>query len=243
MRFLFYLTPDMVWLIFGSWLFAIAMFFAWRKLGNPLLLYVHVTFLFLPFFAFALSLPCSMPWSTSLFQFCSIMWTKLFIYIIPVFVILTILFGYVLLPTFYTYRLDAKKYASPQMEKFAKKMGIRKVHLYWFDTMKPVAFSIRNTIFISQGIIELFVGKECEAVLLHELYHVHVHSGWKKFSTMLGRFITPLVAFSKYNPHLAYEEKQADQFACFLQGTNRYILQAKRKLEEYEQEVVHAQVQ
>lgn len=229
--------PEMTWLVFGSLIFALIVFTTWRKTGNPLLLYAHVSFLFLPLFTFTFSVPCSMSWFTGLFQFCSIIWTKLAVYMIPFFIILSIIFGYVLLPVFYKYRLHAQAYSLLWLKKYAQMADIGNVHFYWFDTMTPKSFSIQNAIFMSQGMMELLSSKEIEAVILHELYHVQKCSGWKKFSTMLERFITPLAAFSTYHSHLAREESQADRFACSLQGTDKYIMLAKRKLEAYEHEI------
>lgn len=232
------ITPAFGGFLIISWSIAVIIFFVWRKTQKPLLIYGHLAFLFLPLFIFAQTLSCSWDWIASLAQFCSIMWTKLLIYLIPFAVGGAIIVGYFIIPLLYRWHLKAQEYPCHFIEKYTREQGINMIRFYIIDTMKPVAFSFSTAIFMSIGMYELLTRKQREAVLLHELYHIKEQSGWKKFSSLLGRMITPLAHFSHVHRSIEAEEEAADTFAINIQGTNKNLLTAQQKVMRYEYELL-----
>jgi beta-lactamase regulating signal transducer with metallopeptidase domain len=115
----------------------------------------------------------------------------------------------------------------------AKRLGIKSPKIYLVDKAEPVAFSFSNIsprIFITVGLTELLKPKELQAVLLHELGHIKHKSSFLKFTSALLRLFMPLSSFHSLHPELQREEKEADKVAVSIQGTDRYLLSAKEKI-------------
>ncbi|MBI2546428.1 M48 family metalloprotease [Candidatus Woesearchaeota archaeon] len=116
--------------------------------------------------------------------------------------------------------------------------GRKKAQLYMLDTAKPLAFStshFSHKIFVSIGLADLLTKKEKEAVVLHELAHLHNKSSLLKSSTFLLGLVSPLSNFSSIHS-VTQEEEKADRFAAARQGTWRYVRSAKQKINEFYRE-------
>ena len=91
----------------------------------------------------------------------------------------------------------------------------------------------KPTIFISVGLFELLNKKEVEAVILHELYHIKQQGSFLKFSLNLLRLTSPLVAFSVCKNEFLSIEKMADLYAIKVQGTDKHLKSARKKISNY----------
>jgi Zn-dependent protease with chaperone function len=97
------------------------------------------------------------------------------------------------------------------------------------DTAKPYAFALKKDVFITVGMFDILTKKEQEAVLLHELGHVRQKTSLRKFTAAVMRLVSPVSAFYTHKV-LNAEERDADAFAASIQGTTRYVLSARAKL-------------
>jgi heat shock protein HtpX len=88
------------------------------------------------------------------------------------------------------------------------------------DLQKSQAFTYRNTIYISIGLVELLEHHELEAVVAHEKYHVY-HTP--------NRFLAGLFAVSSLWFYSLRDEKAADQYASDLVG-KKAVVSALSKL-------------
>ena len=122
------------------------------------------------------------------------------------------------------------------LTKLAEQHTEGKPRIFLLNTAKPLAFSTSHfskRIFISAGLADLLTKKETVAVVLHELAHVNNKSSLVKSASFFLRVISPLSSFSSIHKELSAEEIKADQFAVSIQGTDRYIIAAKRKINEF----------
>lgn len=222
------ITLELLEIAAASWALGILVLYSWKRTSKAWLLYAHLTFLFLPLFVYAARLPCAQPILDGLQAFCAVTLTKVAIYLIPPTILIATLAGYWLFPYLYVRQLRCKEQSSHLISTYATKIG-KPLRLFWFDNAQPLAFSLRNTIFMSQGMFELLNHHEREAVLLHELGHIRERSGWKKFSSALTRLFSPLASFS-CRETVQQEERRADLFAAQTQGTTKYLKQAKEKV-------------
>lgn len=117
----------------------------------------------------------------------------------------------------------------------SKLIGIKKPKIYLLNAADPIAFSLstfKPKIFLSIGMLELLNKKEIESVILHEMAHIKNNSSLLKFSTFFIK-ISPLAMFTSFNHDLNKEEINADNLAIKLQGTNKFILSTKKKINGY----------
>lgn len=204
-------------------------FFLWRKYAKPLFLFSHLLFLIAPFVLFVKDLNCYMSMVSGLLAFCSMIVAKVLIYVIPLSAVFAFVLGYFVLPYLFKKSNKCKQINHLLVSEFSSKLG-KSILLYAVDKAKPLAFSIKNEIFISIGMFELMSKKELEAVLLHELGHIHNNSSSLKLSSIIAKFISPIAHFSSIADFVSKEEQKADEFAVACQGTNRYLVSAKNKL-------------
>lgn len=191
-------------------------------------IFAHLLFLTLPLILLALSLNC-----TGLQLACIVTFSQLALVFLPIELLLSLFGGLFLIPA-----LQAKK-ALPLggrhqrfVSGFQRKLGIRETVLYSVDTGKPLAFScqgLKNSIFISVGMLELLTPKEIEAVLLHELEHLRRGASLLKVS--LGTLkLAPTSFGQSFSHHLNAEETAADEFAIKTQKTSRFLEGARKKV-------------
>ncbi len=217
--------PGKMLIIVVSMLLGIAAILAWKKYSKPWMLYAHLMLVLSPLFYFALSINCSFSLVKGLLSWCTALFAKFVIYIVPPLMALSFIGGYLLIPRLY--KLIAKPLSLKSFKELCVLTGI-KAELYLVDKAKPVAFALGKKIFISVGMFELLSKKELEAVLLHELHHVKARSSWNKFSAGFVRMFSPIAWFSVSS--VEREEKAADLFSVKMQKNGAYLRSAKRKV-------------
>lgn len=217
--------PAKMMLVVISIIISAAALLAWKKYSKPALLYAHLLFVIAPLFYFALSINCSMSLMHDMLSWCTGLLAKFILYIMPPLMVLTFFAGYALLP--YAYKKLSKPLSVSSFAQLCRQTGIR-AELYLIDKAKPVAFTLRNKIFISVGMFELLSRKELEAVLLHELCHISTRASWGKFSSNFVRLFSPIAWFSSHS--VEQEEKAADAFAVKVQNTEKFLVSAKKKV-------------
>jgi len=229
----FFTSPLHLNILIISWAFALVTFLYWRENPQARWLYAHLFFLLVPLLDFAVAVPCTTPFFQGLMTFCSLVYTRLFIFLIPVALLGAIACGYYLAPLLYRRMYRAAPLHDKRLQKLAAQAGVSGVRYFVLDTAKPIAFAIRNDVHISVGMFDLLQRKEHEAVVLHELAHVKQHSSFEKFSTMLARVFSPLAHFASVSERVNAEERTADAFAAKMQGTSRHLVAAQRKVAQY----------
>ena len=207
---------------FFSWSLAIAVFVVWKQRTKPWLLYTHLGLLFIPVIVAGLSANCEMQFFSSLLSACTTMIMKVFSYAVPSAVIGSLVIGYFFMP--YWIRVAYKATKTNLLPKGTN----ANISAYLLDTAEPLAFSTRNTIFISVGMMDLLTLHERKAVVLHELSHIEQRSSWIKFTTRLAQWTSPLAWFA--SPLNTRDEIIADAYAAQMQGTSRFVRSARRKL-------------
>lgn len=217
--------PEKILVVVLSVMLSIALLQAWKKYNKPALLYAHLLFLLSPLFYFALSVNCSMGMAQGLIEWCTTMITKFIIYLLPPLIVISFIVGYALLPRLYS-RI-AKPLPLKSFKALCTSTGIG-AQLFLIDKAKPTAFTFGKKIFLSVGMCELLSKRELEAVLLHELYHIHSRASWGKFSVGFVKLFSPIARFSASS--VECEEKCADEFAETMQKTSRFINTAKKKV-------------
>ncbi len=216
---------------FYGFLLAISLvsFFLWRKYAKPLFLFSHLLFLIAPFILFAKDMNCHMSMISGLLAFCTTILAKLLFYVVPSSAFIALIAGYLILPYLFKKSDNCKQLIHPVVSRFSGKFS-KFISLYAVDKADPVAFTIKNDIFISIGMLELLSKKELEAVLLHEIGHIYNKSSWLKLSSIIAKFISPIAHFSSLRDFVSKEEQKADEFAVKYQKTSKYLVSAKRKL-------------
>jgi len=217
--------PAKMLVVVVSMLLGMAALLAWKKYNKTWLLYTHLLFVLSPLFYFALSINCSMSMVNGLLSWCTALLAKFVIYGVPPLMAGIFIAGYALLP--HAYKRLAKPLSLKSFKELCNITNI-KADLFLIDKAKPVAFTLRNKIFISVGMFELLSKKELEAVLLHELYHVKSRASWGKFSSSFVRLFSPIAWFSACS--VEKEEHSADAFAVRMQKTSSYVKSAKLKV-------------
>jgi Zn-dependent protease with chaperone function len=226
-------APDRLTLAVLALIAAVALLVLWRRQRNPWLLIGHLGLLFTAGILLAISLSCALGAVTGFIAFCSMLITKLLLYVVPPAFLLALAGGTWLIPAFYRRRHDARPLRLPLLARLCRALGIRPPRCYSLDTAEPLAFTAGNAIHLSTGLTELLTAKELEAVLLHELHHVRHRHSFLKLSAILSRAFSPIAAFAPITAVLAGEERSADDFAAGRQGTHRHLLAAKRKLQAH----------
>ena len=226
----FFMSPLNAGILIVSFALALITFFYWKEKNKVSLVYLHIFFLILPLLYYAVAVPCAIPFVQGLLSFCSIVITRLVIFLIPVAIVCAITVGYFVAPLFYRKIYSAKELKSRFIAANAKKFGVKCVKVFLIDTAKPVAFALKSSIFVSVGMYELLTKKELEAVLLHELGHIYHKSSLSKFSINFFRIFSPMSRFAEFNKRFSLEEKKADDFAVEVQGTYRFLVKAKEEI-------------
>ena len=158
-------------------------------------------------------------------------------YALPSAVALGTLAGFVVIPVFFfsTKTRSKNKDLTKFVLKYSRMLGIKPPGLYVIDKAKPVAFSFRSfrsAIFVSVGMLDVLTKKEVQAVLLHEIAHIKNTSSVLKVSSLLMR-LSPLSLLAGFHGDIGREERRADKFAAKMQGTNRHVSSAKKKIEKF----------
>lgn len=208
-----------------SVVFAVLLLLAYRRFEKVSLLYAHLIFLLAPLFYFALSVNCSFGFAKGLLAWCTLIFAKAVIYILPVAMASSFVAGYLFIPRLY--RARSKRISARWFSALCEKSGVA-ASLFILDRAKPVAFTGSRNVFISVGMFDVLSRKELEAVVLHELYHVKNHSAWNKFSSRFASWFSPLAFFSKESD----DERAADAFACKIQNTGRFVRSAHKKVDD-----------
>lgn len=230
----FFTDPFKMGLVLVSFTLAIVIFL-WLRHANNMgntkklsLIYAHIFFLVFPVVFYILFRGC-----TSYFSNCDKL--KPIIALLFLTGLVAGLLGAVIAPFLFIRKHVKRSVALQDSELTAlvnKHAGKNKPKLFLLDTAKPIAFStshFKHKIFVSVGLSDLLSKKEKEAVILHELAHIHNKSSLLKNSAFLLGLISPLSNFSSIH-NLTHEEKKADDFAIMHQGTSRYIKSAKKKI-------------
>ncbi len=228
----FFMSPFNAGILIVSLALALITFFYWKESNKVGLIYLHISFLIFPLLYYAIAVPCSVPFIKGLISFCSIVITRLIIFLIPVTLLGAVVLGYFVAPSFYKKINKARAIENKFIQNKAKQFGL-KLKVYLVDKAKPLAFSFRKSIFISVGMFEILNKKELEAVLLHELGHIYYKSSISKFSVLFIRVTSPLSKFTTFKERLNLEERKADAFATHIQRNSRFINKAKNKVEEF----------
>ncbi len=222
----FVTDPAKMLIVVVSFLFAISTLLAWKKYSKPALLYAHLIFVLSPIFYFALSINCSLSVIRGLLSWCTALFAKFIIYILPPLMAFVFVSGIFIIPKLYKRR--GKQLHFGWFSELCSKAGVS-ARLYLLDKAKPEAFALGESIFVSVGMFEILSREELEAVLLHELHHVKSNSSWNKFSAVFVRLFSPIAWFS--SDSVEEDELAADEFACRFQKSNIHLKSAKRKVE------------
>lgn len=195
----------------------------WKALA----VYAHLSLLIFPIIFFALTMHCGADCNTPL--------TNMVIYSLPLTVLFAGFAGFIAIPVLFlrTGREVRGGLIVGFVKNQSEKMGIKAPNVYLARTDKPVAFSFKSVfsaIFVSKKLLAVLNKKELEAVLLHEMAHIGSRSSIFKFSAFLMKF-SPLSIFSSFGSDLSLEEKKADEFVVKTQKSKKYLLSAKRKIE------------
>jgi Zn-dependent protease with chaperone function len=218
--------PAKMLIVVVSMLFGVAAILLWRKYAKPWMLYAHLLFILSPLFYFALSINCSLSVVQGLLSWCTALFAKFTLYILPPLMAASFIGGVIVLPRLY--QRMSKPLSLKVFRELCHLTGIR-AELFLIDRALPMAFTTGRKVFISVGMFDLLSRKELEAVLLHELHHVKARSSWAKFSAGFVRIFSPIAWFSSSS--VEREERAADEFAVSSQKTVRYLRAAKDKVE------------
>ncbi len=221
----FVTDPAKMLIVVVSLLLGVGAILLWKKYSRPWMLYAHLLFVLSPLFYFALSVNCSLGVVQGLLSWCTALFAKFVLYVVPPLMAVSFIGGYIMIPRLY--RMLSRPLRLSVFVELCRLTGIR-AELFLIDRAKPVAFTLGRKVFISVGMFDLLSRKELEAVLLHELHHVKARSSWGKFSANFVRVFSPIAWFSASS--VEKEEKSADAFASRVQKTGRFVGSAKRKV-------------
>jgi Zn-dependent protease with chaperone function len=239
----FGIGPDKAILMFLSVFLALLALAALKKFNLSTksrvgLIYAHLSFLFFPFILYSVNITCG--------AFCMSCYnniTHMALYALPTTLVVSTLVGFVVIPVFYTFSNKKREIKTTWIiefvRKYSKMLNFGTPKLYAVDRAKPMAFSFRSfksAIFMSVGLLDIMNKKEIKAVLLHEMAHIKQKSSIIKLSNSFLRVFSPLSILARFNHDSSKEEMMADRFAVTAQGTDRYLLSAKRKIDEYEKD-------
>lgn len=237
----FIVDPVRFAIIISSILLAATIFITLKKFSfsnrtRITLIYGHLISLFFPVVLYSTHMGCGM--------LCAGCYNSVFHligYALPMTLIASTVTGFVAIPLLYTFSSRKIMMESNWVKNFvkghSKKLNIKTPRLYAIDDAKPLAFSFKSfisAIFMSVGLTDILNKKETESVLLHELSHIKEKSSILKFSDNVMRFFSPLSLLAGFHYESGEEEKKADDFVVKVQGSGKYLLSAKKKLNEYE---------
>jgi Zn-dependent protease with chaperone function len=198
--------------------------------GKIALIYAHLTFLFFPFVLLATNSACG-----ALCMQCHNNYPMLISYALPGALAASSVAGLFVAPAFYTLSSRRKlrnRHIRDFVRTHAARLNIKTPALYLVDRAKPMAFSfrsLRSSIFLTVGLLDVLNKKELEAVLLHELAHIKQRSSMMKFSVSVMKVFSPFSLVAKFHDRNR-EEDIADGFAVSIQKTGSYVKSAKRKV-------------
>lgn len=230
-------------LIFTSFALAVVVFAVLKSQrfslrSRTVLTYTHLTLLFFPFVLFSTHMGCGM-----MCMPCQDNLLRLISYALPTTLVASTLAGFVAIPALYIVSGKKMVIEKSRLIDFLKKhsaiLNIKTPRLYAMDDARPYAFSFRSfisAIFMSVGLLDIMNEKETRAVLLHELAHIRQKSSILKFSNSILRVFSPLSLLTRFHHDSGKDEKEADEFVIRMQGTDRYLLSAKSKLNSYKDE-------
>ncbi|MBI4146216.1 M48 family metalloprotease [Candidatus Woesearchaeota archaeon] len=198
---------------------------AWKRYNKPWLLFAHLVFVLSPLFYIALSVNCSMKFVEGLLAWCTFVFAKAILYVLPFALSFALIGGVFILPR--AYRFVGKPLDSALFNKLLRKTGIV-AELFLINKGVPQAFTLGKRVFVSVGMFDVLSQKELEAVLLHELHHVKSGASWNKFSHGIVRAFSPIAWFSSSS--VAREEMAADSFAARVQKTWKFVRCARNKV-------------
>lgn len=199
------------------------------------LAYTHIAALIFPFALFGLKMACN-----TLGFGCHSIVTAVFLYALPATIVLASMFGFALVPLLYTRSSSSSAIRGSLfsfLDTHAKTLDTKTPGLYSIDNPAPFAFSfstLRPSIFLSIGMLDILSKKEIEAVVLHELSHIANKDSLLKMPSFLIR-LSPFSFINGFGSSISEQEKRADGFAASVQGTEKHLASAKRKIEEYSQ--------
>ncbi len=215
-----------------SWTISTILFIIWKEKNKSWLILSHILFLITPFIFIANQINCSLGLVSGLLAFCTKIITEIIMYFIPAAIILSFIIGYWIIPLFYKKAFNAKEHNNYLVNKYSKLLNLN-IDFYLMDIAKPLAFSLKKSIFVSVGMFELLNKKEIEAVILHEIGHVKNNSSLNKFTALFARIATPMASFNIIEHKIKHQEIIADNFAIKNQGTDKNIKNARAKIINY----------
>ena len=216
--------PAKMLAVTSSIVMAVLLLLAYKRFEKVSLLYAHLVFVLAPLFYFALSVNCSFGFAKSLLAWCTLIFAKAVIYLLPVAMASSFVAGYIFIPRLY--EAKGKRLNVKWFNRLCAKHGLS-ASLFILDKAKPTAFTAKKNVFVSVGMFEQLSRKELEAVVLHELYHIKHNSAWNKFSASFASWFSPLAMFSGKSD----DERAADTFAAKEQKTWRFVESAHRKVD------------
>ena len=195
------------------------------------LIYSHIFFLVFPFIFYILFRGCA-----TYFTNCNKL--KPIIALLLLTGLIAALLGLVIAPFLFIRRNSRNSFEMKDnyLTRFIDNLTDKRPRIFLLNIAKPIAFStsyFKPKIFISAGLTDLLTRKETEAVLLHELAHINNKSSLLKSSTFFLRIISPLSNFSSIHKEMSKDEIKADEFAIGIQGTEKYIKRAKKRIKEF----------
>lgn len=203
--------------------------------GKIGLIYAHLLGLFYPVSLFTTNAACGF-----LCLPCFEGAASLALLALPSAFVLSTIAGFIVIPLYFFVSSRSHEIRDMQIRKFvgkhSKNLNIKPPKIYAVNSPRPFAFSFRSfssAIVLSVGMLDILGKKELQAVLLHELAHIQNRASAFKLSAFLMRF-SPFMIFKTFNRELTEEEVMADSHACRIQGTNKYLESAKRKISYYE---------
>lgn len=221
--------PAFVLVLTGLALFSIITFVLWKRHNVLWLLYAHLFFLLMPVFLLAVKIKCAPGVMSSWISLCTMLFAKFVIYALPALIALTMIAGFFIVPK--VYQKNAQRHRSKNFQRLCKQSEVN-AELFVIDKANPVAFTLKNKVFASVGLFELLSKKELEAVMLHELAHVKSMSSLNKFGECFARILSPLAWFVS-SKSIETAEIDADNFAIEIQGTAKFINNARKKVSAF----------
>ncbi len=200
------------------------------------LIYSHIITLFFPFTLLTASTGCGL-----LCISCYSNILQVFVLALPPTILISTIAGFIVIPAFFISTNRSNEIRSGKIHSFvkssSKKLGIKQPKTYLIDKQDPIAFSFRkfkSAIFLSVGLFDILRWKEVQSVILHELGHIKQRSSALKLSTFILRIFSPLSILLRFHHNNSLEEKKADKIAINIQGTDRHLKSARRKISEYD---------
>ena len=200
------------------------------------LIYSHIISLLFPFVLLTTNAGCGMVCSP-----CYTNVTQLVGLSIPTTFLIGTAAGFALMPALFIRSYRKTEIKSGKVFDFVKqasrKMGISQPNIYTVQGQAPAAFSFRkfkSAVFLSVGLFDILQWKEIQAVILHELAHIKEASSALKISALLLNIFSPMsILILRFHHTNKEEELKADGTAANIQGTEKHIISARKKILAY----------